>query len=139
MAAATLNYIAYDFIKIRRTLRVSPAMTADVTDHLREESELIGLSKSNAKAKIERAAYTMKNIVEGTMLIIATAGVIGGIWNRIKLVKGIGVRFIQYLGVTLVLPVIAVLSLEDRISQEMTGAIFIAVVGGLLASVGKDE
>jgi hypothetical protein len=139
MAAATLNYIAYDFIKIRRTLRVSPAMTADVTDHLREESELIGLSKSNAKAKIERAAYTMKNIVEGTMLIIAIAGVIGGIWNRIKLVKGIGVRFIQYLGVTLVLPVIAVLSLEDRISQEMTGGIFIAVVGGLLASVGKDE
>jgi hypothetical protein len=81
----------------------------------------------------------MKNIIEGAMVLIATAGVIGGIWNRIKANKGIGMRFIQYLGVTLVLPSIVVLSLEDRISQEMTGAIFVAVVGGLLASVGTDE
>ena len=80
-----------------------------------------------------------KSVVEYIMIAIALVGTVGGICNRIRTNKGIGMRFIQYLGVTLVLPVIAVLSLEDRISQEMTGAIFIAVVGGLLASVGTDE
>ena len=33
-AAIALNYFAYNFIKIHRTLRVSPAMAAGVTDHL---------------------------------------------------------------------------------------------------------
>lgn len=81
----------------------------------------------------------MKAVVEGVMLVIAVAGLGGGIWNRIQLKKGIGVRFIQYLGMTVLLPVIVILSLENRISQEMTGAIAIATVGGVLASIGKDE
>ena len=42
----------------------------------------------------------MKNIVEGTMLLLAVAGIIGGIWNRLKVTRGIGARFIQYLGLT---------------------------------------
>jgi hypothetical protein len=33
-AAATLNYFAYNFIKIHRTLRMSPAMAAGVIDRL---------------------------------------------------------------------------------------------------------
>ena len=33
-AAIALNYFAYNFIKIHRTLRMSPAMAAAVTDHL---------------------------------------------------------------------------------------------------------
>ena len=33
-AATALNYFAYNFIKIHRTLRVSPAMAAGVTDRL---------------------------------------------------------------------------------------------------------
>jgi len=33
-AATALNYIAYNFIKIHRTLRMSPAMAAGVTDRL---------------------------------------------------------------------------------------------------------
>lgn len=76
---------------------------------------------------------------EYSLIAIAVTATAGGVWNRIKLSKGIGVRFIQYLGLAVLLPIIAVLSLEDRISQEMTGAIAIAAVGGVLASVGKDE
>jgi hypothetical protein len=53
--------------------------------------------------------------------------------------SGIGVRFIQYLGMTVLIPVIVILSLENRISEEMTGAIAIAVVGGVLGAIGKDE
>jgi hypothetical protein len=35
-AAIALNYFAYNFIKIHRTLRMSPAMAAGVTDRLNE-------------------------------------------------------------------------------------------------------
>jgi hypothetical protein len=42
-AAVALNYFAYNFIKIHRTLRVSPAMAAGVTDRLWSVSDLVGL------------------------------------------------------------------------------------------------
>jgi hypothetical protein len=79
------------------------------------------------------------NLVEGTMLAIAVVGMIGGVWNRIQMRRGIGVRFIQYLGLTVLVPLITILSLEHRISKEMTGAIAAAAVGGVLAGIGKDE
>jgi hypothetical protein len=87
---------------------------------------------------MERAAY-MKNIIEGTMLVIAVACAIAGAVNRIKQAKGIGIRFIQYLGLTVLVPTIAILSLEGRISQEMTGAIAATAVGAVLTGIGKDE
>ncbi len=42
-AAVALNYFAYNFIKIHRTLRMSPAMAAGVTDRLLEVSDLVAL------------------------------------------------------------------------------------------------
>ncbi len=53
--------------------------------------------------------------------------------------KGIGLRFIQYIGLTVLVPIVAILSLEHRISPEMTGAIAAAAVGGVLAGIGKDD
>lgn len=100
------------------------------------------LAASNAQGQQPHRNMTevsMKNIVEGVLLVIAMAGVIGGVWNRLKLGKGIGLRFIQYLGLTVLLPIIVILSLEGRISQEMTGAIAAAGVGAVLAGIGKDE
>jgi hypothetical protein len=81
----------------------------------------------------------MKSTVEVVMLTIALVGIVGGVWNRIKKNKGIGIRFIQYLGLTVLLPIVTILSLECRISQEMTGAIAAAAVGGVLTGFGKDE
>jgi hypothetical protein len=40
-AATTLNYFAYNFIKIHRTLRTSPAMAAGVTDRLWSVEDLV--------------------------------------------------------------------------------------------------
>jgi hypothetical protein len=80
-----------------------------------------------------------KDVVEFSMVAIAVTGVIGGVVNRIKLGKGIGVRFIQYLGLTVLVSLVVLLSLENRISEEMTGAIAIAAVGGVLAGLGRDE
>jgi hypothetical protein len=80
-----------------------------------------------------------EEVVEYVLLAIALIGASGGILNRIKTQKGIGLRFIQYLGIVVLLPLIGVLSLEGRISQEITGAIAAAAVGAVLAGVGKSE
>ncbi|MGO8868645.1 MAG: IS1 family transposase [Alphaproteobacteria bacterium] len=42
-AAVALNYFAYNFIKIHRTLRMTPAMAAGVTKRLWEVSDLVAL------------------------------------------------------------------------------------------------
>jgi hypothetical protein len=45
-AAVALNYFSYNIIKIHRTLRMTPAMAAGVTDHLWSFSDLIALWES---------------------------------------------------------------------------------------------
>lgn len=51
MAAVAINYFAYNFIKIHRTLRVSPAMAAGVTTRLFEVSDLVNLLIEAESAK----------------------------------------------------------------------------------------
>lgn len=53
-AATALNYFAYNFIQIHRTLRTSPAMTAGVTDRLWDVRDLVALWESYEQQ--ERAA-----------------------------------------------------------------------------------
>ncbi len=45
-AATALNHFAYNFIKIHRTLRVSPAMAAGVADRLWDVADLVALLES---------------------------------------------------------------------------------------------
>jgi IS1 family transposase len=45
-AAIALNYFAYNFIKIHRTLRVTPAMAAGVTNRLWDVADLVALWES---------------------------------------------------------------------------------------------
>jgi hypothetical protein len=54
-AAVALYYFSYNFIKIHRTLRVSPAMAAGVTDRLWSVSDLVGLWEAEER-RSERAA-----------------------------------------------------------------------------------
>lgn len=46
-AAVALNYFAYNFIKIHRTLRMTPAMAAGVTTKLWEVSDLVALLEAS--------------------------------------------------------------------------------------------
>jgi hypothetical protein len=55
-AAVALNYFAYNFIKIHRTLRMSPAMAAGVTDRLWDVNDLVCLWESYEQRRAERAA-----------------------------------------------------------------------------------
>jgi hypothetical protein len=55
-AAVALNYFAYNFIKIHRTLRVSPAMAAGVSDRLWSVEDLVALWDAYEQRRAERAA-----------------------------------------------------------------------------------
>jgi hypothetical protein len=55
MAAVALGYFAYNFIEIHRTLRVTPAMAAGVTDRLRDVEDLVAAWESS-EWRLERAA-----------------------------------------------------------------------------------
>jgi hypothetical protein len=54
-AAVALNYFAYNFIRIHRTLRCSPAMAAGVTKKLWEVSDLVELWEAEERG-LQRAA-----------------------------------------------------------------------------------
>jgi len=53
--AVALNYFAYNFIKIRRTLLMSSATTSSVTDRLWEVSDIVAFWDANERER-ERAA-----------------------------------------------------------------------------------
>jgi hypothetical protein len=54
-AAVALGYFAYNFIKIHRTLRVTPAMAAGVTDRLWEVADLVAAWEAYER-RLERVA-----------------------------------------------------------------------------------
>jgi hypothetical protein len=55
-ASIALNYFAYNFIKIHRTLRVPPAMAAGVTDRLWSVEDLVALWQAYEQRRAERSA-----------------------------------------------------------------------------------
>lgn len=55
IASVALGYFAYNFIKIHRTLRTTPAMAAGVTDRLWEVSDLVAALEAE-ESRNERAA-----------------------------------------------------------------------------------
>jgi len=50
-AAVALNYFAYNFIKIHRTLRVTPAMAAGVVDRLFDVADIVRLLEESESKK----------------------------------------------------------------------------------------
>ena len=51
VAAVALQYFVYNFIRIHRTLRVTPAMAAGVTSKLWEVSDLVALLEESESKK----------------------------------------------------------------------------------------
>lgn len=49
MAAVSLNYFAYNFVKIHRSLRTTPAMAAGVVDRLMDISDLVTMLEESEK------------------------------------------------------------------------------------------
>ena len=53
--AVALNYFAYNFIEIDRTLRMTPAMAAGVTDRMWDVNDLVVLWEAHER-RAERVA-----------------------------------------------------------------------------------
>lgn len=51
MAAVALNYFAYNFCKIHRSLRVTPAMAAGVVTRLMDMSDLVAMLEESESKK----------------------------------------------------------------------------------------
>jgi hypothetical protein len=54
-AAVALHVMHYNFVRIHRTLRVTPAMAAGVSDRVWEISDLVALLEASER-ELERAA-----------------------------------------------------------------------------------
>src|SRR5262249_32361819 len=50
-AAVALQYFVYNFVRIHRTLRTSPAMAAGVTDRLWDVADLVALLEASESKK----------------------------------------------------------------------------------------
>lgn len=85
------------------------------------------------------AAGWMRISVEIVACVVMIAGLLGVFIERYRTKRGIGVRVIQFLTVTLVLPTILILSLEGVLNGQTTATLIGAVVGYILSGIGKDE
>jgi hypothetical protein len=56
IAAVVLGYFAYNFIRIHRTLRVTPAMAAGVTDRLWDVEDPVTTAWETSERRLERQA-----------------------------------------------------------------------------------
>ena len=80
-----------------------------------------------------------KGIIELLAAGIMVAGLIGIFIERLITKRGIGVRVIQFLAVTLIIPSILILSLEGILEAQASATLFGTIVGYVLSGIGKDE
>ncbi len=64
-ASIALGYFAYNFIKIHRTLRMTPAMAAGVTDRLWEVSDLVALLEAGERRLVVSEMCTFQPLPGG--------------------------------------------------------------------------
>jgi hypothetical protein len=83
-AATALNYFAYNFIKIHRTLRTSPAMAAGVTDRLERGrfGSPLGIIRAAEGGKSGSIGEMMWPFLiwDALVLLVAIGGLVGGIY-----------------------------------------------------------
>ena len=80
---------------------------------------------------------TATQIVEFACLAIMVGGLAGVIFFRLKPSNmGIGVRVIQFIAVTTIIPGIIILALEKVITPETTATLFGTITGYLLSGIG---
>ena len=71
--------------------------------------------------------------------LVMIVGVVGIFIERMRSKRGIGVRVIQFLTVTLMLPIILILSLEEILNNQTIATLLGVIAGYILSGIGKDE
>lgn len=80
---------------------------------------------------------TLRDWIEIVLAITIPATVVGMILNRILTNKGLGVRAIQFLAVSLGIPIIAILALEKALEGAVVGTLLGGIFGYLLSNISN--
>lgn len=80
---------------------------------------------------------TLRDWIEIVLAITVPATVVGMIVNRILTKKGLGVRAIQFLAVSLGIPIIAILALEKVLEGAVVGTLLGGIFGYLLSNISN--
>lgn len=62
MHAVSLHFMHYNFCRIHKTLRVTPAMEAGLTDHVWEISEIVEMAETMENVPVEKKAVRTRVI-----------------------------------------------------------------------------
>ncbi len=55
--AVALHFMCYNYVRVHQTLKVTPAMQADLTDHLWDIADLVAIVDANEPAPKKRGPY----------------------------------------------------------------------------------
>lgn len=72
-------------------------------------------------------------------LAMMAVAISGGVANRIITKKGIGLRFCQFLAISMGLPAIVMLAFADRLDKQVVASLVGAIIGFFVSRGGKDE
>jgi hypothetical protein len=64
IAAISLHFMYYNFVRIHQTLRITPAMAAGVTDHVWEISDIVKLLDERRERRIAEGRGNSKKAAE---------------------------------------------------------------------------
>ncbi|HEX8365044.1 MAG TPA: hypothetical protein VF603_07155 [Allosphingosinicella sp.] len=84
-------------------------------------------------------------IVEIIFSLTVPIAIVGVLWARVRRDKGLGVRSMQFLTVSVAFPTLAVLAFEEVLDGDAVSALIGALLGYLLSTVtqkrtgGKDK
>lgn len=70
IAAISLHFMYYNFVRVHQTLRVTPAMAAGVTDRVWEMSDIVELleQRDDAKSRSQRRTRNLEAFREGSSI-----------------------------------------------------------------------
>jgi len=77
--------------------------------------------------------------LDAMLVGVMVVGIVGTLVHRIHLDYGLGDRTIQLVGICLIIPTVLILGLEDKIDKQNIGTILGAIVGYVLAGIGKRD
>ncbi|MFC5757390.1 hypothetical protein [Rhizobium sp. GCM10022189] len=115
-------------IRERHALKTDPAAVAPHRILLYAHRKVLG-----GRNQVETARFWVEVIAAAAIPI----GIIAIIWNRTATKKSLSVRAIQFLCLTITIPLVLILSLEGILDGGAIGALLGALVGYLFSNIGK--
>jgi hypothetical protein len=81
--------------------------------------------------------FTIAGWLQVLSAVTILVAVGGSLWHRVKTGKGMGVRVIQFVAASSVVPGMVILAIEGKLDGSTTAALMGAFVGYLFSSIAK--